>query len=137
MNLRRATGLRLRVPSKARRCAIVVASLAVLVGCPASLRAQDKKGPELRTVHGIVLNKDGQPIADCIVYLMNMKTQAVRTYITEASGAYHFSGLDPNVDYEARAEKGDAASGARTISSFDSRRDMDLTLKLDRRRPAH
>jgi protocatechuate 3,4-dioxygenase beta subunit len=131
-----ATGLRRCVSSGARRQAIVAASLAVFFASAVALSAQDKKGPELRTVHGVVVDKDGKPIAECVVYLMNIKTQAVRTYITDASGNYHFSGLDPNLDYEARAEKADEASGARTISSFDSRRDIDLTLKLDRKRPA-
>jgi hypothetical protein len=137
MTSRCATGLGWRVPPRARRQALVIAFLAMFVASAVALSAQDKKGPELRTVHGVVVDKDGKPIAECVVYLMNMKTQAVRTYITDASGNYHFSGLDLNLDYEARAEKDDQASGARTISSFDSRRDIDLTLKLDRKRPAH
>lgn len=119
--------------SRGRIVLVLVFGLALTV----SLAGQDKKGPELRTVHGVVLDNDSQPAADSVVYLMDLKTQAVRTYITDGSGNYHFSGLDPNVDYEARAEKGDFASRARTISSYDSRRDIDLSLKLDRKRPAH
>lgn len=97
--------------------------------------AQDKKGaPELRTVHGTVVDKDEQPVSGSVVYLLNRKSQAVRTYITDASGGYHFSGLDPNVDYEAHAEKEEMTSSSRAISSFDNRRDMEVTLKLSKKR---
>ena len=126
----------IRFSATARRGAATAAFLLLFVFSPGALRAQDKKGPELRTVHGVVVDKDGKALADSVVYLMNIKTQAVRTYITDATGSYHFSGLDPNLDYEVRAEKNDLASGARTVSSFDSRRDIDLTLKLDRKRPS-
>jgi len=97
---------------------------------------QDKKAEaELRTIHGKVLDKDDNPAPSSIVYLLNRKTQAVRTYIADGTGNYRFSGLDPNADYEAHAENADAASGTRTISSFDSRRDMELTFKLSRKKP--
>jgi len=99
-----------------------------------SVRAQanqDKKAEtELRTIHGAVLDKDENPAPSSIVYLLNRKTQAVRTYIADGAGKYRFSGLDPNADYEVHAEQGDMVSGTRTISSFDSRRDMDLSFKL-------
>jgi protocatechuate 3,4-dioxygenase beta subunit len=121
----------------ARRAPAAAFLLVLVCSATAVLGAQDKKGPELRTVHGVVVDKDGKPLADSVVYLMNIKTQAVRTYITDATGSYHFSGLDPYLDYEVRAEKDDLASAARTVSSFDSRRDIDVALKLDRKRPSH
>jgi len=100
-----------------------------------SIRAQDKKAEtELRTIHGAVLDKDDNPAASSIVYLLNRKTQAVRTYIADSSGNYRFSGLDPNADYEVHAEHDDLTSGTRTITSFDSRRDLDLTFKLTRKK---
>jgi hypothetical protein len=98
---------------------------------------QDKKAEaELRTIHGKVLDKDDNPAPSSIVYLLNRKTQAVRTYIADGTGNYRFSGLDPNADYEAYAESADSASGTRTISSFDSRRDMELTFKLSHKKVA-
>jgi len=102
-------------------------------------RAQDKQDKkaeaELRTIHGKVLDKDENPAPSSIVYLLNRRTQAVRTYIADSMGNYRFSGLDPNADYEAHAENGDSVSGTRTISSFDSRRDMELTFKLNHKKP--
>ena len=92
--------------------------------------AQDKKDAQLRTVHGTVVDKDENPVPTSVVYLMNVKTQAVKTYIADDTANYRFSGLDPNADYEVHAEHDDLLSSTRTISSFDSRRDMEITLRL-------
>lgn len=98
--------------------------------------AQDRKAAELRTVHGTVVDKDENPVPTSVVYLMNVKTQAVKTYIADDTANYRFSGLDPNADYEIHAEHNDLASSTRTISSFDSRRDMEVTLRLTRKKNA-
>lgn len=98
------------------------------------MRAQNPQ-TELRTVHGVVLDKSENPVPTSIVYLLNVKTQAVRTYIADAAGQFRFSGLDPNVDYEVHAEHGNLTSSVRTVSSFDSRRDIELVLKLSHTKP--
>jgi protocatechuate 3,4-dioxygenase beta subunit len=100
--------------------------------------AQDRKGDAgLRTVHGSVIDKAENPVPTSIVYLENTKTQGVRTYIADATGSYRFSGLDPNVDYQIHAEHNDMTSGVRTISSFDSRRDLEVILKLNRKKASN
>lgn len=83
-----------------------------------------------------MLDKSENPVSTSIVYLLNVKTQAVRTYITDAAGQYRFSGLDPNVDYAVHAEHGNLMSAVRTVSSFDSRRDIELVLRLSHAKPA-
>jgi protocatechuate 3,4-dioxygenase beta subunit len=101
-------------------------------------RNQDRKGEAaLRTIHGSVLDKSENPVPSSVVYLLNVKTQAVKTYIADDAGAYRFSGLDPNVDYEVHAEHNDMTSSNRTVSSFDSRHDIEVTLKLSRKKPPH
>jgi hypothetical protein len=112
-------------------------ALIVALGVVASLpsAAQDKKGDaQLRTIRGTVLDKDETPTPSGVVYLLNVKTQAVKTYIADEAGNYRFSGLDPNVDYEVHAEHNDMTSATRTISSFDSRRDVELVLKLSHKK---
>lgn len=112
-------------------------ALIVALGIAASLpsAAQDKKGDaQLRTIRGTVLDKDETPTPSGVVYLLNVKTQAVKTYIADEAGNYRFSGLDPNVDYEVHAEHNDMTSATRTISSFDSRRDVELVLKLSHKK---
>jgi hypothetical protein len=99
-------------------------------------KAQKKAEAQLRTLHGSVLDKAENPVPSSVVYLRNLKTQAVKTYIADDAGRYRFSGLDPNVDYEIHAETADATSPTRTISSYDTRRDLEVTMKLTRKKPA-
>ena len=87
---------------------------------------------ELRTVRGTVVDRSGTPVASAVVYLKNIRTLTVKTYISEHSGQYHFSGLNPNTDYEVHAERGSQTSRTHTISSLDSRKEFVVSLKLDR-----
>jgi len=113
----------------------LLAGLMMLLAASAS--AQDNKAEaQLRTVHGTTVDKDDNPIASSVVYLVNVKTQSIVTRITDNSGAYRFSGLDPNVDYEVHAEHDNLTSATRTISSFDSRRDIEVILKIFRKKSA-
>lgn len=90
-----------------------------------------KKESQLRSVHGIVSDKADSPIAAGVVFLKNTRNNAVRSYIADETGNYKFSGLDPNTDYEIHAEKDGAKSPTRAISSFESRKEMVLNLKID------
>ena len=111
----------------------LIMALGISFALPAA--AQDKKSDaQLRTIRGTVLDSDETPRPSGVVYLLNVKTQAVKTYIADEAGNYRFSGLDPNVDYEVHAEHDNMTSPTRTISSFDSRRDVELVLKLSRKK---
>jgi hypothetical protein len=113
-----------------------IASSAVLVlltlsaGSPTT-RAQDERdASQLRAVHGTVMDKNDNPIPSSIVYLRNMRTNTVRTYIPGNDGLYRFTGLDPNVDFQIQAEYKHQKSSKRTISSFDDRRDIEINLVI-------
>jgi protocatechuate 3,4-dioxygenase beta subunit len=110
-----------------------ISLLFFLVAVPAA--AQDaKKEAQLRTVHGLVLDKSENPVSESVVYLKNDRTNVVRTLYTDDSGKYRFSGLDPNTDYEIYAQKNDSKSATRTVTSYDSRKDIELNLKIDRKK---
>jgi len=97
--------------------------------------AQDnKKESQLRTVHGVTMDKSESPMASAIVFLKNTRSNAIRSYISDEQGNYRFSGLDPNTDYEVHAEKDGAQSQTRTISSFDSKKEIVVNLKLDKKK---
>ena len=87
---------------------------------------------DLRTVRGTVLDRGENPLASAVVHLKNVRTLTVRTYISDSTGQYRFSGLDPNVDYELHAERDNLTSNVRTISSFDTRKEIVVPLKVDR-----
>ncbi len=118
-----------------RRPSIILAvAMLFVVGIAAGAQEKEKKGDhQLRTVHGSVLDKSENPVASAVVYLKNAKTLSVKTYISDDAGRYRFSGLDVNVDYEIHAEHNDMMSAVHTISSFDDRKDIPLTLKLNKK----
>jgi len=97
--------------------------------------AQDaKREAQLRTVHGIVQDKSENLISEGVVFLKNTRTNVVRSSYTDTTGKYRFSGLDPNADYEIHAEKEGSQSATHTVSSFDSRKDITLNLKIDKKK---
>jgi carboxypeptidase family protein len=104
---------------------------AIVVVFPIAARQKDA---QVRTVHGGVLDKQDNIVNGGVVYLQNKKTQVIRTYISDEEGQYTFSGLDPNVDYDIHAELNGLTSSTHVISSFDVRKDIVLTLKLDKKK---
>ncbi|MGA8230448.1 MAG: carboxypeptidase-like regulatory domain-containing protein [Candidatus Acidiferrales bacterium] len=115
---------------------VVLAGAILTPGVRSQESDKDAKAREakLRTIRGSVIDRDENPVPESIVYLKNLRSQSVKTYIADSSAQYRFSGLDPNADYELHAEKGDVSSAVRTISNFDNRKDMELTLKLDKKK---
>jgi len=99
-----------------------------------SVVAQDsKKESQLRTVRGVVVDKGENPVEGGVVFLKNLRTNQVKSYIADNEGLFRFSGLDPNADYEVHAEKEGAKSQTRQVSSFDNKKEIVLTLKLDKK----
>jgi carboxypeptidase family protein len=90
-----------------------------------------KKQVTSRTLSGLVMNKKDDPLAEAVVYLKDLKNDSVRTYITAKDGSYRFNGLTANQDYEVYAQLGKARSDIRTLSSFDSRSQPTLNLRVD------
>jgi hypothetical protein len=115
-----------------RRAAIgLILAMLVLNLCA---YAQDaKKESQLRTVRGVVVDKSESTVQGSVVFLKNLRTNQVRSYIADNEGSFRFSGLDPNIDYEVHAEKDGAKSPTRQVSSFDNRKEIVLTLKLDKK----
>jgi carboxypeptidase family protein len=93
---------------------------------------EKQKGPQLRSVSGRVTGSGDAPQRDAIVYIKNTKTLAVKTYIADDAGKYQFNALLPSVDYEIFAESNGKKSDTRTLSSFDSRKDVTINLKIDK-----
>jgi hypothetical protein len=112
---------------------ILWVSMAVLLLASLGFSGDEKHQAQLRTVRGVVIDKSESPIASAVVFLHNLRTNTVRTYNSDEAGNYRFSGLDPNADYEVHAEKDGAKSQKRTVSSFDTRKDMVLNLKIEKR----
>ena len=95
------------------------------------LDMSSKDRDQSRTVTGTVIDKSENPLPGSVVYLKNTKTLAVKSFIADDSGGFRFTALLPNVDYELYAEFNGQRSGTKTLSSFDSRTDVQMQLKID------
>jgi hypothetical protein len=102
-----------------------------LAGLATVALAQSSKEKPTRSVHGIVTDAQENPIAKAVVQIKHTKNLQVKSFYTDGKGSYRFHGLDPDVDYELKAEFGDAKAGPRTVSSFDSRKEVVINFKLD------
>ena len=90
------------------------------------------QGQTTRTVQGKVIGKDGAALKGAIVYLKDSHTLAVKSAVTIDDGTYHFGQLAQNTDYEIWAAMDGQKSATKSISSFDNRKEFDITLKIDK-----
>ncbi len=127
------TGMNLLIQSARRGLSALVAAIVLLaVSAPAAHAQQNKGGPAVRDVQGIVTDAAGKPQAGAIVQLKNTKTLQIISFITKEQGDYYFHDLSADIDFQLSAERGDKVSAVRTLSSFDTRRQSVLNLKLDK-----
>jgi carboxypeptidase family protein len=110
------------------RVGLVVLLLSTVVF--AELFAGKNEPPQPRTISGTVVDHSNQPAGGAIVYLKNMRNLAVSTFIAGNDGAFRFNGLSPDVDYQVYSEYQGHKSGTKTISSFGTRTEVHLNLRL-------
>ena len=109
-----------------------IAVLVVLALGPWAASAQRKsEDSNVRSVQGTVSDAKETAVDGAVVQLKNTKTLQIRSFITKDHGSYYFHGLSPDVDYELRAEHQGATSSTKTLSSFDSRKQAVINLKLE------
>jgi carboxypeptidase family protein len=114
---------------------------AVIVGCAllmaltaVSSASPDKKDkPVGRLLFGKVLDPQDNPLPDAVVYVTNTRTRAVKTYIVGPDGGYRFPALSTAVDYEVYAQYKGHKSDTKSVSQFDDRSQVYLSLKVDTR----
>jgi hypothetical protein len=105
--------------------------LVAVQSAPAQLFGREpKKEDKTRLLTGKVVDDSDGPLPDAVVYLTNSQTRAVKTYIVGPDGTYRFPGLQPTVDYEVYAQFNNRKSGSKTVSQFDDRSQVYITLKV-------
>jgi hypothetical protein len=112
-----------------------------LATCSGGLLAQSDKPTKkeqreeaaLRSVQGTVATADESPAAGAVVQLKDLRTLQVRSFIAQDGGAYHFTGLKIDTDYQLKADYNGMSSGWKTLSVFDSRKVAIINLKLDKK----
>jgi hypothetical protein len=107
--------------------------IALVVSAGLTFAQGSKKETQLRTVRGVVSDKSEKAIQNGVVFLKNLRTNNVLSHFTDDQGSYRFTGLDPNAEYEIHAEFNGQKSAARTVSPLESRKEITLNLKIDRK----
>jgi hypothetical protein len=88
-------------------------------------------GPAQRIVDGRVDDKGGAAIPSAVVYLKDIKTLSVKSFICGADGKFHFGQLSQDADYELWAELNGKRSKTKHVSSFSSQNNFNFSLVID------
>ncbi len=84
----------------------------------------------MRNLNGVVTDKGGNKVVGAVVHLKDTRSLSQRSYITPADGTFRFGQLSSNSDYEVWATLNEKKTTSKSISSFDSKKDVDVELKL-------
>ncbi|HML17141.1 MAG TPA: carboxypeptidase-like regulatory domain-containing protein [Bryobacteraceae bacterium] len=95
-------------------------------------RKEKREAAAERVVQGTVTDANGKFIEGAVVELKDMRSLTVRSFITQQNGAYHFSGLKLDNDYELLGRYSGMTSGWKTLSVFDTRKEPIINLRLDK-----
>ena len=110
------------------------AVLSAALGAPpawgSGASGETTKVPKLRTIEGVVCSKEGAPIQGAVVYLQDSKSLAVKSYLSDAQGRFHFRQLSMSADFDLWAELNGQRSKTKSISQFNSKTDLNYKLKL-------
>ncbi|MGA7576054.1 MAG: carboxypeptidase-like regulatory domain-containing protein [Terriglobales bacterium] len=98
---------------------------------PAPQFGSSSKQDKTRLLTGKVLDGGDNPLPNAVVYLTNTHTRSVKTYIVGADGEYRFPALLPSIDYEVYAQYNNRKSGTKTVSQFDDRSQVYISLKIN------
>lgn len=103
----------------------------LVLAAPPPQFGRSSKQDKTRLLTGKVLDSGDSPLPNAVVYLTNTRTRSVKTYIVGPDGAYRFPALLPTIDYEVYAQYNNRKSGTKTVSQFDDRQQVYITLKID------
>jgi hypothetical protein len=89
---------------------------------------------KFKTLQGKVFGNGDVALSGAIVYLQDSKANSIRSFIATQDGSYRFGQISPDIDYTVWAKFKEAKSPSKTVSSFDSRKDItiDLHIKVDK-----
>ena len=118
----------------AGKAALVSSSLMLFAmgeSCVFEPYAMAQRGPVQRVVQGKVIDHADAALKGAVVYLKDGHTLSVKSFIADDQGEYRFGQLAQNTDYELWAESNGKKSSVKTISSFDSKNQFYINLKID------
>ena len=83
-----------------------------------------------RVVIGSVIDPESAPVSGATVFLRNTKTKSIRSYTSGKDGRFRFAQVNKAEDFDIWAEKEGKKSATKTVSSWDTRKEVECELKL-------
>jgi hypothetical protein len=115
-----------------KKASLVASALLLVISAVAHAAPQKSEKAQGRLLSGKVLDQQDNPVPNSVVYLTNMRTHAVKTYIVGQEGTYRFPGLSM-MDYEVYAQFKGHKSDTKSVSQFDDRSQVYIDLRIDMR----
>lgn len=107
--------------------------LVITISFLAAASVSSNESP-LRIIRGKVLDKHDAPLPTAVIYLGNYRINNIRTCASDTQGRCPFAGLIPFDDYEIHVEHHDWISKARTVSHLDSKSEVEIDQRADKKR---
>ena len=105
---------------------------AFFAAAPGGAVFAQQRGNAQRVVQGKVVDSGNAPIKGAVVYLKDGRSLAVKSYFSDDEGGYRFGQLSQTTDYEIWAENNGKKSAVKTVSSFDSKSQFTINLKIEK-----
>jgi hypothetical protein len=115
-----------------KNASLMAGALLLMISVAAHAAPDNKDRAQGRLLFGKVLDQQDNPVVGSIVYVTNLRTHAVKTYIVGQEGTYRFPGL-AMTDYEVYAQYNGHKSDTKSVSQFDDRSQVYIDLRIDTR----
>jgi hypothetical protein len=83
-----------------------------------------------RLVLGTVLDANSANVTGATVFLKDLKSKSIRSYTSAADGRFRFAQVNMSEDHELWAEKDGKKTAVKTVSTWDTRKEFQVELKL-------
>lgn len=112
--------------------AVALAALSLGVGPLGRVASPAAQAQNLgqRAINGVVLDANSAAVSGATVFLRNTKTKSIRSYTSAQDGRFRFVQVNMSDDFDLWAEKDGKKSASKTISSWDTRKEVEVSLRL-------
>jgi hypothetical protein len=83
-----------------------------------------------RVVMGAVVDANSTAVVGATVFLKDLKSKTIRSYVTNEKGRFRFAQVNMAEDHELWAEKNGKKTTVKTVSSWDARKEFEVELKM-------
>ncbi len=111
--------------SEMKRLSLIALLVSTWIAVAGALAA-----PNGRVVSGKVIDRQNHPVAQATVYLKDLKKLTIKSFISTSDGSFRLAQLPLDTDYEVWADYKGRKSVTNTVSSFDTKKVIIVTLQI-------